>query len=385
MMSYNLLNFPDPNPYGKADTLADILAWHPVDLLIAEEIHDLNGAEQVLNDALNVNGVDRFSMATFVPQQSAQWTTIKLAQCIYYDHNKLGLRDQSLLLTDVRDINVYTMFLRDNGIFQGDTTFFTVYAVHLKASNDPQDIADREAMAQILMAHAATLPAGRPVLVAGDMNVYTGSEPALTVLLTPLGGVQLEDPLQLGGLAWSGPGNAAFFTQSTRVNAIFGDGAGGGLDDRFDIALLSDDIIDGSGPLQLVPGSYRPLGNSGTCWNDNITDCSTGQAPFNILRKLYYMSDHLPLVFSLSTNAVVGLPSPSFGAAPGMELRGRAIALRNAKEGLLTILNALGQKVMETTVGPGQSSIEMPIDLQGIFIAQLTSVGDRETLKMFLE
>lgn len=385
MMSYNLLNFPDPNPFGKADTLADILAWHPVDLLIAEEIHDLNGAEQVLNDALNVNGVDRFSMATFVPQQSAQWTTIKLAQCIYYDHNKLGLRDQSLLLTDVRDINVYTMFLRDNGIFQGDTTFFTVYAVHLKASNDAQDIADREAMAQILMAHAATLPAGRPVIVAGDMNVYTGSELAFTALLTPLGGVQLEDPLQLGGLAWSGPGNAASFTQSTRVNAIFGDGAGGGLDDRFDIALLSDDIIDGSGPLQLVPGSYRPLGNSGTCWNDNITDCSTGQAPFNILRKLYYMSDHLPLVFSLSTNAVVGMPSPTVRPAPGMALQGRAVVLRTDHGGVLTILNALGQKVMETTVGPGQSSIEMPIDLQGIFIALLTSVGDRETLKMFLE
>lgn len=385
MMSYNLLNFPDPNPYGKADTLADILAWHPVDLLIAEEIHDLSGAEQVLNDALNVNGVGRFSMATFVPQQSAQWATIKLAQCIYYDHNKLGLRDQSLLLTDVRDINMYTMFLRDNGIFQGDTTFFTVYAVHLKASNDPPDIADREAMAQILMAHAATLPAGRPVIVAGDMNVYSGNEPAFTVLLTPFGGVQLEDPLQLGGQAWAGLGNAAIFTQSTRVNTIFGDGAGGGLDDRFDIALLSDDIISGSGPLQLVPGSYRPLGNSGTCWNDNITDCSTWQTPFSILRKLYYMSDHLPLAFSLSTNAVLGLPTVSTHTAPGMHLRGRELVLRNATDGQLTIINALGQLLMETTVGPGRASVELPLDLDGICIARLTSVNGSASLKMYLE
>lgn len=385
MMSYNLLNFPDPNPYGKADTLADILAWHPVDLLIAEEIHDLNGAEQVLNNALNVNGVDRFSMATFVPQQSAQWATIKLAQCIFYDHNKLGLREQTFLYTDVRDINVYTMYLRDNGIFQGDTTFFTVYAVHLKASNDPQDIADRESMAQVLMAHAATLPAGRPVIVAGDMNIYTGSEPAFTVLLTPLGGVQLEDPLQLGGQAWAGLGNAAIFTQSTRVNTLFGDGAGGGLDDRFDIALLSDDIIDGSGPLHLVPGSYRPLGNSGTCWNDNITDCSTWQAPFNILRKLYYMSDHLPLAFSLSTNAILGMQALSFPARPGMALQGRAIVLENGLAGQLTIFNALGQEIMGTTVGPGRSRVELPVDLHGVCIAQLTSVGDQATLKLFLE
>lgn len=157
------------------------------------------------------------------------------------------------------------------------------------------------------------------------MNIYTGSEPAFTVLLTPLGGVQLEDPLQLGGQAWAGLGNASIFTQSTRVNAIFGDGAGGGLDDRFDIALMSDDIIDGSGPLELVPGSYRPLGNSGTCWNDNITDCSTWQAPFSILRKLYYMSDHLPLAFSLSTNAVLGISAGSTRGATGMALQGRGM------------------------------------------------------------
>lgn len=385
MLSYNLLNFPDANPYGKADTLADILSWHPVDLLIAEEIHDLNGAEQVLNDALNVNGVDRFSMATFVPQQSAQWATIKLAQCIYYDHNKLGLRDQSLLLTDVRDINVYTMYLCESGTFQGDTTFFTVYALHLKASNDPQDIADREAMAQVLMAHAATLPAGRPVIVAGDMNIYTGSEPAFSVMLTPMGGVQLEDPLQLGGQAWAGLGNAAIFTQSTRVNAIFGDGAGGGLDDRFDISLFSDDIIDGSGPLQLVPGSYRPLGNNGTCWNDNITDCSTWQAPFSILRKLYFMSDHLPLAFSLSTNAVLGMHPPSSPTAQGMALHGRGIVLQNTKSGSLTIFNAWGQAIMETSVEPGRSNVELPQELHGIYVAQLTSVEGRATLKMCLE
>ena len=69
VMAYNLLHFPDPVPAGRADTLAHILAWHPVDILICEEMRTAEGAQSVLDDALNVDGTDRFSMAEFVVQQ----------------------------------------------------------------------------------------------------------------------------------------------------------------------------------------------------------------------------------------------------------------------------------------------------------------------------
>ncbi len=389
VMSYNLLNFPDPNPLGKVDTLAGILAWHPVDLLIAEEIHTAVGAQLVLDEALNTNGVDRFSMAAFVPQQSAPWATIKLAQTIYYDHNKLGLRDQALLYTDVRDINVYTLYLRDNGIFQGDTTFLSVYALHLKASNSQQDIDDRADMAQILSDHLSTLPAGRHVIIGGDFNIYTGTEQAFTTLLAPSGNIQITDPLDLDGSNWSGSGFAEIHTQSTRVNTLFGDGAGGGLDDRFDMLLVSDELANG-GALQMVPGSYRPLGNSGTCWNENITNCSSFQTPYSILRKLYYMSDHLPITMKLATSAVLGVApqAPAMAAPISITQVGRGLRILHCPDrAVLTLLDMSGRTVRQRVLGPALTATMFPLpeDLHGAYVARLVSASRAVALPIVLE
>ena len=180
VLTYNLLHFPDPVPAGKADTLAKILAWHPVDILICEEVTNAEGAELVLTGALNVNGVDRFSMATYVTQQSDPAEQIKIAQILYYDHNKLGLKEQELILTNVRDLNVYTLYLHDAGALQGDTTFITVVGLHLKSSTGYES--ERALEAQILMDYLSALPAGRMVIVGGDMNIYTGAEPATTLV-----------------------------------------------------------------------------------------------------------------------------------------------------------------------------------------------------------
>ncbi|MFZ1688166.1 MAG: hypothetical protein WAU70_12125 [Flavobacteriales bacterium] len=390
VMAYNLLDFPDPNPAGKVDTLAGILAWHPVDLLIAEEVHDANGAQMVLDQALNANGVDRFSMATFIPQQSASWTTIKLTQIIYYDHNKLGLRDQTFLYTDVRDINVYTLYLRDNGIFQGDTTFITVVGLHLKASNDQSDIDDRTNMVGILMDHLATLPAGRHVIIGGDFNIYTGNETAFSTLLTQAGNIQIADPLDLGGSDWYGSSYAGICTQSTRVNTLFGDGAGGGLDDRFDMLLTSDELLNGGSDLHLVPGSYRPLGNSGTCWNDNITDCSTSQTPYSILRKLYYMSDHLPITLKLASNTVLGIQAQAnqgTGAAT-MVQAGRGVRIANCHgRAAFALFDMNGRSILqEHMLGtPGSRTVALPDDLHGAFVARLVSTSDALALRVVLE
>ncbi|MEO8069590.1 MAG: hypothetical protein ABI599_17975 [Flavobacteriales bacterium] len=388
VMAYNLLNFPDPNPFGKADTLAGILAWHPMDLLIAEEIHNATGAQMVLDEALNANGVDRFSMASFVPQQSASWSTIKLAQVIYYDHNRLGLRDQTLLYTNVRDINVYTLFLRDNGIFQGDTTFLTVYALHLKASNDQQDIDDRADMALTLSDHLATLPAGRHVIIGGDFNIYNGSEPAFTTLLAQAGNVQIADPLDLGGSTWNSNAFAGIHTQSTRVNALFGDGAGGGLDDRFDMLLLSNELVNGGTDLHLVPASYFPVGNSGTCWNENIIDCSSSQTPYAILRKLYYMSDHLPITLKLATSSVLGVaPQDPATTICEMTQTGRSVRIANCNDPATFLLSDMnGRAVSRQEIQPAiLRVVALPDGLHGAFVARLVSAHEAVALRVVLE
>lgn len=45
----------------------------------------------------------------------------------------------------------------------------------------------------------------------------------------------------------------------------------GGSDDRFDFILTSDEIINGTDYMKLVPGSYKALGQDGQHFNDRLT------------------------------------------------------------------------------------------------------------------
>lgn len=317
VMDYNLLNFPLGQPADRADTLRKILAYRPVDLLVCQEVRTADGAAAILTGALNTGGTDRFSAVPYVAPVSAPWIDERLAQTLYYDHHKLGFKRQAQLITQVRDINVYDLFLRTPQLTDGDTTFLTVYALHLKAGTTESDRQSRLTMVNVLRSHLAGLPAGRSVIVAGDMNLYSGQEPAFTALLQPAGAITLQDPLDLGDVDWAYQSSfASIYTQSTRTSSLFGEGSGGGIDDRFDLALLSSDLLAPSAPVRLVEGSYRALGNSGNCYNQSITSCSTAQTPMAVLRSLYYMSDHLPVVFDLWTDLLVGTPDTRTVDAP---------------------------------------------------------------------
>ena len=385
VMAYNLLHFPDPVPAGKVDTLASILAWHPVDILICEEMKTAEGAQSLLDEALNVNGTDRFSMATYVPQQSDSAEQVKIAQMLYYDHEKLGLQEQHYLLTNVRDLNVYTLYLHDAGSLIGDTTFITVVGLHLKSSTGYET--ERAAEAQILLDHLSALPPGRMVIVGGDMNLYTGAEPAFTTLLTAQGNVHLTDPLNLGGTAWSGAANAWIHTQSTRVSTIFGDGSGGGMDDRFDILLLSNGLIDGTGPMHIVPGSYKPLGNSGTCYNQSITSCDATQTPYSVLRSLYFMSDHLPITLSLAPGSGVGIDEATGQQGLTVALLDRKLRITGGRgRAVVRLCDASGRSLLEQTVALYGAWTDMPLPdgLHGFLIASISTLKDAVAVRMIV-
>ncbi|HEY0976898.1 MAG TPA: endonuclease/exonuclease/phosphatase family protein [Flavobacteriales bacterium] len=378
VMDYNLLNFPQPVPAGRADTLRKILAHHPVDLLIVEEIRSAAGAASVLTGALNVNGEDRFSAAPFVSPISAPWLDEPIAQTIYYDHDKFGLKGQTELVTNVRDINVYTLYLRTPSLASGDTTFLTVCALHLKAGDTDADANSRVAMIAVLMDHLEELPAGRSVIVAGDMNLYTGAGPEFTSLMQPAGNIQLADPLGLEDVDWSYSSSfASIYTQSTRTTAIYDDGSGGGVDDRFDIVLTSSDLLDNGSPLHVQPGSYKALGNSGTCYNQNITSCSSSQTPYAVLRALYYMSDHLPVVLSLVSDQQVGIPSTAHPIVPLVQLRdlgdGRfgvdAEAIRS-----VSVLDLLGRDIAHLDAQPG-GTVEVDLPCPGTYVLSVRTAN----------
>ena len=394
VMTYNLLAFPDPIPANRQDTLAKIIAFHPVDLLIAEELLSEAGAELVLSEALNVNGTSRFSRADFVVQISDPNSPYKLMQTLYYDHERFTLHGQRTLTTSVRDINVFTLYMNDLDLaLTQDTTFLTIYALHLKAGQGIVNEYDRQQMAEVLIDDLLTLAPGSNALAAGDMNIYSTTEAAYTVLTATGAPMNLRDPLSLPVQWNANPAMADHHTQSTRSSPLYGEGAGGGMDDRFDISLFSDAVMDGTDGLQLVPGSYRPLGNSGTCLNDNITDCSPLQTPYPVLRALYYMSDHLPLVFDLSYARTVTAVPVRFHTEGTMTLHGLedgtvCLGTDAPGTGLLRYMDPSGRVIVVQQVrfGAGRTSFISPAGLPaGCYVVQLITAERTISVRTMLQ
>jgi hypothetical protein len=89
-------------------------------------------------------------------------------------------------------------------------------------------------------------------------------------------------------------------SQSTRTVPINGDGAGGGMDDRFDFILASENLLNQNNAISIVEDTYKPLGNNGNCFNARIIDCDNNDVPTNVINALYQMSDHIPIIMEMS-------------------------------------------------------------------------------------
>ncbi len=140
-----------------------------------------------------------------------------------------------------------------------DVSFY-IYSAHLKASPGGDNEQVRLAGVEIIRADADSLPDGTHVIYAGDMNFYHSGEPGYLEFLTD-GPGQAVDPLGSG--SWEGEPHAIKHSQSPRNNGSNLCGlAPGGMDDRFDFQLVTDEWLDGDG-LDLIPGTYRSLGNDG--------------------------------------------------------------------------------------------------------------------------
>ena len=394
IMSYNVLNFPEPNPAGKEDTLASILAFHPVDLLLVQELRFESGVDLILNGALNVNGETRFSAATWVPMQSNPNSNHKLQQLLYYDHEKFILHEETFVLTERRDLNNYTLYLNDPDLAQtNDTTWLDIYVLHLKSSQGQTNEQIRDNMVDSLFQHIASKPADRNIIVAGDMNVYSSFEPAYQNLMDDGHSIVLKDPINMPG-AWNNNSNfSEIHTQSTRTSSIFGDGASGGMDDRFDQVLLSESLMNGTEGVSFTDGTYEAFGQSGYCYNQNITDCSNSQIPQEILTSLYYMSDHLPVVLELETSISIGLEEFTqnvvLGAAYFSSANVLILPIENTgrQDARVVIYNALGQELkttpMELNGGSELLEIQVGEHAKGLIFIYLETEGQRLVSKVF--
>ncbi|MGA1017379.1 MAG: endonuclease/exonuclease/phosphatase family protein [Phycisphaerales bacterium] len=175
-----------------------------------------------------------------------------------------------------------------------------VYGSHLKASSGSDNEAQRLAGAEVIRTDIASLPADSMVILAGDLNFYSNSEDGYQHLIAG-GDGGLEDPLGTG--SWSGQGNSIKHTQSPR-DAAGGGLVGGSLDDRFDFQLVAAALLDDRG-LDLIPGTYRSVGNDGNHYNEAINAGTNTYFPGEATRSdaladaLFDASDHVPVAVDL--------------------------------------------------------------------------------------
>ncbi len=180
---------------------------------------------------------------------------------------------------------------------------FYVYSAHLKAGNNSSAEADRLTGAERIVTNMGEVPEGSRIILTGDMNFYDNQEAGYLEFLA--GG--LVDPLGSGD--WGGAGNTLKHSQSPRT--IQADGlANGGLDDRFDLHLHTP-LMQGTGGLTLIDGTYRSVGNDGNHYNTAINDGNNTYWPGDasasnaLADALHDASDHLPVAVDYRIPAVL--------------------------------------------------------------------------------
>lgn len=291
VMYYNLLNFPNEGAPNRQDTMERIFQHVQPDVLLVCELQSLAGANALLG-TLNGLGIGTYARATYVSNQSS---SNNLQNMCFYRSDKIGLYSQDEVLTGLRDINEYRLFRVDGAT--SDTVFLDFYVAHLKSASGSANEAEREAAVLSFKAHLNSLPASDYRIFGGDLNLYNSTEPAYQALLNTAP-VLFDDPINRPG-NWSN--NGAFddiHTQSTRVTA-FGGGATGGLDDRFDHIMVSENISSGTGDVRYLSGSYKAIGNDGNHFNQAVNSGINNSAPPEVISALFQSSDHLPVVLDL--------------------------------------------------------------------------------------
>lgn len=386
-MFYNVFKFPNSLPQDRQLILRDILDEYQPDLFMVCELVSEQGADLILNTSLQ-NQVDSYARANFVADLSKP--SDPLQNMVYFNTRKLTLVNQQTLPTVYRNIDHYSFELN---VESNDPIYLEVFVAHLKSSTGPANRQMRFDMVEVVTQELQNLTQPNThVLFAGDFNFYNSTEIGYQQILNPANAIKLIDPINAPG-SWQD--NASFsylHTQSTRESSAgFGGGANagasGGLDDRFDFIMMSENF-NTSARFSYVNGSYQAYGNNGNCLNKSVNDATcTGTYSLTLRNNLYNMSDHLPVVMQFQVNEP--LATQTFDKKSLMWFESSnitdsefiiGIAAETNTSDKLSIYNSLGQMVQIIDI-TNQSSVIIDAShlKSGIYFVKMQ--GQSEVLK----
>jgi endonuclease/exonuclease/phosphatase family metal-dependent hydrolase len=389
-MFYNLLNYSNASVSQQKTThLKTVLDDVQPDLFMVCELVNQQGSDYLFNNAVLTSNPD-FSKASF---QLSQSPASGLQQMVYYNSKKLILESSKIITTAVRDINRYTFKINTIDVATNPIRV-EVFVTHLKASTGSSNRQLRLSSVEDFVGELFNIPTNSYVLFAGDFNLYSSNEEAYLRMTDNSNPILMVDPINRpaqpfpnDGVDYFDPSNyninyfwrssafADIHTQSTRTSnagLIDNSGATGGLDDRFDFIMMSENF-NSSSELFYVPNSYVAYGNNGNCYNSyiNNTNCS-GTYSQPIRNALLEFSDHLPVVMEIETPRntlsvpTVGVPVKLMGTNIVSDvLEMKVDASFNVYK--IAIFNQLGQLVKEQAVREETIRIDVTHLSKGVY------------------
>jgi len=320
-MMYNILNYSDSEvSQNKTPFLSTILNEVSPDLLMVCEVVDEIGSNYLFENAIIPHNED-FKKAPFEENQSGSYS---LQQMVYYNSKKLILEESRVITADTRDINQYTFKINTENA-ESNPIRMEVFVTHLKASSGENNRNKRLTSIQSFVSYTNTIANDSYVLFAGDFNFYTSNEEGYQYLIDDRNPIIMIDPIDRPATPfpddlniadpfeyynsssihfWRNNSFADIHTQSTRTSnsgLIDDSGSTGGLDDRFDFIMMSENF-NTSSDLFYVNDSYQVVGNNGNCYNSQISNSNCSGTYSQTLRNaLIEFSDHLPIVMEIET------------------------------------------------------------------------------------
>ena len=324
VMQYNLLEYgnynsgfadcyeSNNNTQRKDECIRTIFDYVKPDIFT---VCEFGATQNLLNNFirhnLNVNGVDYWKSDDIINYHNSN-----IINHIFYDSRKMELKKHVALRTNPRDTDVYELYLKTPGLVAGDTVKLICIVAHPKAGMNYE--ADRRALMQTAMDYLYQHYPNDNALIMGDFNMYRASESGYKLLTQTYSHPEVcfVDPLaSQGGVGeWNGNSNyAPFHTQSTRrySDECF---SSGGLDDRFDFILMSDEIYMGFNRIKYVNNSYKAVGNDGRHFDQSIDQGGNSSVPPAVVEALFDGSDHLPVTMKMRVYEPLAVDENTLGA-----------------------------------------------------------------------
>jgi len=338
IVTYNILNFPDAFGSQRIDDFRVVIDYIEPDIVVIQEIQSQTGMNVFLDSVLNFTG-SAFEAVSFNDGPDTD-------NGLFFRSDKIDILSVRYIPTVNRDIAEYKLRII------GSQQNMYVFSVHFKASQGPTNEAIRLEEATVLRNHLDSLTTGTNFLVLGDFNIYYCDEVAFQKLTDSLSNNngQLFDPLKSIGHWHENSNYASVHSQSSRLEQLQDGGAGGGLDDRFDMILCSQSLFDSTG-LFLLVDSYTTCGNDGNHFNSSVNDGYNQSVPDNVANALFYASDHLPIFVNITDDYQYDEPEVVIQIWPNpMETEAEIHFpwFDDFQQAEITLTNILGQRVYTT-------------------------------------